>query len=70
MHPDQGSFEANPPFDNDVISQMEAHMDTLLTTAERRSKYAHTPPTHTHTRTHAHTHTISPTLWGALGQYV
>ena len=38
LHPEQGSFEANPPFYNDVISQIEAHMDQLLTTAERRSR--------------------------------
>ena len=43
LQPEQGSFEANPPFDDDVISQMAAHMDALLSRAENSHKFAPSP---------------------------
>jgi len=38
LRPEQGSFEANPPFDDDVIFQMREHMERLLANAARKDK--------------------------------
>lgn len=36
FHPEEGSYEANPPFDQQVVADMTAHMESLLTRASGR----------------------------------